>query len=227
MNFEVKHIGRATLYLADCIEIMSNIDSVHSTICDPPYGVDLKSKKTKHGITEHDLGYLDTEENFRNTVLPRVAKAIEISKRAAFFCGVRRLQEYPAAMDIGGIFCPNGAGLSRWGFGCYHPVAFYGKRPRAGCWPTMKSISHPGGRATGESNIDHPCPKPLVFMEWLVELASNVDEVVFDPFMGSGTTGVACAKLNRKFIGVEIEPRYFEVACERIERASLESELVS
>ena len=56
-------------------------------------------------------------------------------------------------------------------------------------------------------------------MKWLVSLASDIRETILDPFMGSGTTGVACIKLGRKFIGIEIEPKYFDIACRRIEEA--------
>ena len=56
-------------------------------------------------------------------------------------------------------------------------------------------------------------------MLWLVERTSRAGETILDPFMGSGTTGVACAKLGRRFIGIEIEPRYFDIACRRIEEA--------
>jgi hypothetical protein len=180
--------------------------------------VDLKGKTTKQTMRREAV-YCDTEENFRKNVLPAVFSAIEASKRAAFFCGTRRLQEYPAASDIGGIFFPNGVGLSRWGFACFHPVVFYGKRPRIGMWPTARRMTHPGGHITGERAIDHPCPKPLAFMEWLVGFASLAGELVLDPFMGSGTTGIACLRLGRRFIGIEIEPHWFDLACRRIEAA--------
>jgi DNA modification methylase len=62
----------------------------------------------------------------------------------------------------------------------------------------------------------HPCPKPT---QWGIESVNRVPlGTVLDPFMGSGTTGVACARLGRRFIGVEIEPRYFDIACKRISR---------
>lgn len=77
---------------------------------------------------------------------------------------------------------------------------------------------------TVEAN-GHPCPKPLGWMTWLVELASNPWEIVLDPFMGSGTTGVACVKLGRRFIGIEIEPKYFDIACKRIEAACAQPDL--
>ena len=68
-------------------------------------------------------------------------------------------------------------------------------------------------RAARTANISHPTEKPVKLMEVIVNWTIGV---VFDPFMGSGTTGVACANLGRKFIGIEIEPKYFDIACERI-----------
>jgi DNA modification methylase len=62
-------------------------------------------------------------------------------------------------------------------------------------------------------------------MEWLVNRGSLLGETVLDPFMGSGTTGVACAKLGRRFIGIEIEERYFEIACRRIEDAQRQPDM--
>lgn len=69
---------------------------------------------------------------------------------------------------------------------------------------------------TGMQNlgIEHPSPKPLDLIMWLVETTSA--QTILDPFMGSGTTGVACVKLNRNFIGIEINPDYFAIAQRRI-----------
>ena len=63
-------------------------------------------------------------------------------------------------------------------------------------------------------------------MSWTIEQA-GMPNVVLDPFMGSGTTGVACMNLGRKFIGIEIEPKYFEIACRRIEDAQRQSRLIA
>jgi DNA modification methylase len=65
----------------------------------------------------------------------------------------------------------------------------------------------------------HPTQKPYEVMRWCIEKLPNADSTVCDPFMGSGTTGVACAKLGRKFIGIELEQKYFDIACKRIEDA--------
>lgn len=65
----------------------------------------------------------------------------------------------------------------------------------------------------------HPTTKPLELMEWCIQQLPHESSVVLDPFMGSGTTGVACVKLGRKFVGIEIEPKYFDIACKRISSA--------
>ncbi len=66
---------------------------------------------------------------------------------------------------------------------------------------------------------NHPNEKPLDVMERVIETHSNVGDLILDPFMGSGTTGVAAVKLGRKFTGIEIEPKYFDIACRRISDA--------
>jgi DNA modification methylase len=71
----------------------------------------------------------------------------------------------------------------------------------------------------------HPCPRPLNQVRHIIEQWVKPESVVLDPFMGSGTTGVACATLGRAFIGIEIEPKYFEIACERIRAAQAQQRL--
>ena len=71
----------------------------------------------------------------------------------------------------------------------------------------------------------HPTQKPIAVMEWAIKETTDDNHTILDPFMGSGTTGVACVKLGRKFIGIEIEPKYFDIACKRIEAAVAEPRL--
>jgi site-specific DNA-methyltransferase (adenine-specific)/modification methylase len=70
----------------------------------------------------------------------------------------------------------------------------------------------------------HPTQKPVVLMDWCIGQAGDVT-TVFDPFMGSGTTGVSCANLGKSFIGIEREPRYFDIACERVKAAQAQTRL--
>lgn len=80
---------------------------------------------------------------------------------------------------------------------------------QAGCMATERVLD-------SNKKAAHPTQKPVALMEWLLGAGG---ETVLDPFMGSGTTGVACVKLGRKFIGIEIEPKYFDIACKRISEA--------
>ncbi len=83
----------------------------------------------------------------------------------------------------------------------------------------------PGKEKGGFEALDHPMPRRLEFVRWLVKWWALPGETVLDPFMGSGTTGVACVKLGRKFIGIEIEPKYFDIARQRIQAAVNEPRL--
>ena len=77
-------------------------------------------------------------------------------------------------------------------------------------------------RPGNQEGSSHSTQKPLALMEWCADKTTGT---ILDPFMGSGTTGVACANLGRKFIGIEIERKYFDIACERIDAAYAQGRL--
>jgi len=72
---------------------------------------------------------------------------------------------------------------------------------------------------------DHPTQKPLALMAWCIDRLPTEAKTILDPFMGSGTTGVAAISLGRQFVGIEIEPRYFDIACKRIAEATKQTDL--
>ena len=80
------------------------------------------------------------------------------------------------------------------------------------------------GNGEGENNIKHPTVKPIQLMEYLIELMTNEGELVLDPFMGSGTTGIACKNTGRRFIGIELDRGYFNIAQDRILGESVSDE---
>ena len=218
-------IGECELYCGDCREVLPLIGRVDAVVMDPPYGVGLTEKRPKHGgIHKASSKYPDTPEH----VLPAILNAVEWSKKnarnAVVTSGIRLMHDYPKPASIGCIFSPNGAGCDTWGFGCFQPILYYGRCPylatSQGSRPNSFSSSHPGMHVSGEDKIDHPCPKPIEWMTWLVNRGSLKGETILDPFMGSGTTGVACVRTGRKFIGIEINPDYFTIACERIAAAN-------
>jgi DNA modification methylase len=213
-------IGDAELWLGDCPEILPTLGKVDTVVTDPPYGVRLGENNDKRA-RRHGLGKLpyestdDTAENFEAVVVPVITKCIETFGRVASFMGGAGISKLPAVSGLGGVYVPSGAGRNSWGFICFHAVLMYGAAP----------LLNRGARPTVFYNCDraeingHPVPKPISWMRWLVSLASEENETILDPFMGSGTTGVACAQLGRKFIGIEIEPKYFDIACRRIDDA--------
>jgi site-specific DNA-methyltransferase (adenine-specific) len=193
-----------TIYHGDCREWMPEADVL---ITDPPYGVNFVGKTYQ----DEKIGYISGDDPeagpaIVRMILPRV-------KRAAVFPGIRLLSRYPEPYDIGCVFCPAGVGTGRWGFTLFHPVLFYGKRPTSNAYPA--SIISTSTEAQTMDAKGHPCPKPLRWMTWLVQLASLPGESVLDPFAGTGTTLFAAKSLGRRAIGIEIEERYCEIAANR------------
>jgi DNA modification methylase len=122
---------------------------------------------------------------------------------------------YPPPAHVGSFQYPGSTVMSCWGPVLWQPILYYGRDPHQG---RLVPDSRPN---CNDIDLDtpHPCPKPLKQWTWLIQRASAAGELVLDPFMGSGTTGVACLQHGRRFAGIEIEPRYFDLACRRIEEA--------
>lgn len=225
MSFESVKIGNATLYCGDCLEILPTLGKVDAVVTDPPYGVGLTCRTTKHTKRQSSKNYQDDGQFIIDQIIPRVIAATGIAPVAAISSGIRWIQAYPKPADIGTVFFPNGAGSSPWGFNCNNPILFYGTCPYLkrgmGSRPNSVSATH-----WFSDDVDHPCPKPVPFMKWMVMRTSPaMGETILDPFMGSGTTGVACAELGRHFIGIEIDRKYFDIACERITKAYAQGDL--
>lgn len=211
-------IGNATLYLGDCRDVFPLLHGISAIVSDPPYGINggsgTDAKVFKKGHYEMN-GWEDTPGYVYETAVWVVEQAIEKGIRAAITPGRRCAFQYPNPDDIGGFWIPGNAMNGRWGFGLLDPILYYGKDPRAG-----KGAGTSGTVVTEPAGVDgHPAAKPVSAMNWLVNKASLPGETVCDPFMGSGTTGVACYNTGRAFIGIERESKYFDLACERIDQA--------
>ncbi len=209
------------LILGDALDVLPTLESgsVDCVVTDPPYGVGVgvgkDARRNGHGLGKR--AYADSEDTYEEFVaqtVPRINAALAVAKRAAVFSGPH-IQEQAKASAIGGVFCSAGAGRHCWGFKTFLPILFYGKAPALNLGARGIVLS---SNARAEKN-GHPCPKPLEWMLWLVELTTQPGETVLDPFMGSGTTGVACARLGRHFIGIERDPNYFAIAERRISEA--------
>jgi site-specific DNA-methyltransferase (adenine-specific) len=222
----IERIGDAILYQGDCYTILPTLLPVDAVITDPPYGIDLgegkETRKDRGLVKQAYATYSDTYDNFLSVVVPALTHSISIAKRAAVFCSGIRFADLPRPDAMGGVHIKAATARHCWGFNSFTPLALYGKGAEMhtrGCRSVVLESS-----ATTEQN-GHPCPKPIEWMDWLVDLASAKGDTVLDPFMGSGTTGVACANLGRSFVGIEIDPTYFQIACERISAAYAQGRL--
>ena len=208
-----------TIYNADCRDILPHLEKVDLVLTDPPYGVMLGEVKNGRAIerqTQKYSQFSDTPQYIKDVVVPIISECINKFSRVIITPGQRNAFEYPNPDDIGGWFNPAGAGVGKWGFLCLHTILYYGKDPRAGigCMPSSVT-GFSGGRS---EIIDHPCPKPIEFMRWMVKKGSLENETILDPFMGSGTTLRAAKDLGRQAIGIEIEEKYCAIAVKRLQQ---------
>lgn len=222
-----EQIGSCTLYLGDCLEVLPHVGVVDAVVTDPPYGVELTAKANKWVSRQGD-GYTsvdDTPELIARVCAPAVVACLELAQSVVVTPGTRNTFAYPIPAAIGGVFNRNGAGSGKWGFECLAPILYYGKDPylASGQGRRPNSWEQPGTDFAEKNG--HPCPKPLGMMMWLVERGSLPGNTVLDPFMGSGTTGVACVKRGRRFIGIELDEGYFEIACKRIQEACAQPDM--
>ncbi len=198
-------IGNAILYLGDCMEVLPTLDKVDAVITDPPYGIgaDKHAGKKENGWTQWDVSGWDSARPEVETI-----KAILKSGKVAIIWGGNYFTDcLPPSMqwlvwDKG----QRGFSLADCEF------AWSSQNNAARVFNYARALAMQDGK-------QHPTQKPIALMKWCIEQCKNNPQTIFDPFMGSGTTGVAAVQMGRKFIGIEREPKYFEIACKRIEDA--------
>ena len=218
-------IGDATLYLGDCHEILPTLQKVDAVITDPPYGA-----RTHEGARTGPTGgkaLIDFACLPDADFVPLCERLVELASRwVVMSCEWRHAAQLEAnelLVRLGVWIKPNGA------------PQFTGDRPGTG-WEAVACLHRKGKKRWNggghhavwnfpKTEGNHPTGKPLPLLTRWVEQFTDIGETILDPFMGSGTTGVAALQLGRKFIGIEIEPKYFDIACERIENAQRQQTL--
>lgn len=233
----IETIGDATLYLGDCREILPTL-AVDHVISDPPYEDELH-KAFGRKIDRNDGDHLPRSAN--------MLQALEFEGINGIRADVARLCVESSAGWVILFTLAEGVRAWRddiqavggkWDTTCFwvKPDAsprFNGQGPARGAECFVTAWAGKGYRrwnAGGKRGVythcvntgrqgEHPTEKPVPLMCELVSDFARPGETVCDPFMGSGTTGVACAKLGRKFVGVEQNPKWFDLACRRIEEA--------
>lgn len=186
-------IGDCTLYLGDCMEVMPHLESVGAVVTDPPYGIGMSKDSVRHKHQKKNWDFA--------TPSPKCINAILNVSQTQIIWGGNYFELPPSRC----FFVWDKA----------QPENF----SLAMC--EMAWCSHDANAKLFRKSVvsyekHHPTQKPVELMVWCID---KVEGLVLDPFMGSGTTGVACAKMGRKFIGIELDPDYFDIACKRIEEA--------
>lgn len=223
----IEHIGEATLYLGDCRELLPEIACQH-IITDPPYEDELhgaigriRRADGREMVDSLGFGGINADRDLVARLFTESASGWVLAFTLAE--GVRAwrdaLQSAGAKYDTCLFWVKpdasprfNGQGAARGAECCVTAWAGTGYRSwngggKRGVFTHPVNVNRQG---------EHPTEKPLPLMRDLVSLYTNAGEIVCDPFMGSGTTGIACIDLNRPFIGIELEPQYFDLACRRI-----------
>jgi DNA modification methylase len=215
----VERIGAATLYLGDCRDVLPTLGKVDAVVTDPPYGIGEAAGKAK---TRKRAG----------------------NQRWVKDYGDADWDNEPVAADLIKAICAAAKSVIIFG-GNYYTL------PPTKCWLVWDKLNGDADFADcelawtnlqkavrrirfmwngwnlggGESRGDHPTQKPVGVMRWCIGHLPDGSNTILDPFMGSGTTGVAAVQMGRKFIGIEREPKYFDIACRRIEQAQRQGDM--
>lgn len=194
-------IGDATLYCGRCEDILPSIGLVDVVLSDPPYGLgDKMTGGTKRFQTGE--GGLKTLGDWDVKPVDRLIELLD---------GVA-----PIKMLWGGNYYPVPA--SRGWLIWVKTNSVPSMASIELCWTNIDMNSKHFSHLCNGWQRDHPTQKPLALMHWCLSFVPGA-EIICDPFMGSGTTGVAAVTSGRKFIGIEAEAKYFDAACKRIEQA--------
>lgn len=208
----VERIEDATLYLGDCREILPALGRIDAIVTDPPYGIGKDGQKQSTGGHGGRKGY-----DFKGWDSQRPEKEV--------FELIMRASEHRIIWG-GNYFADFLPPTGKWLV-----------------WDKGQRINQSDGELAYTSmqgalrifdlnrvslmmdGAEHPTQKPVELMKWTILHLPQDVRCICDPFMGSGTTGVAAVKLGRSFIGIEREPAYFEIACRRIESAYRQPDL--
>ncbi len=203
-------IGDCTLYEGDCLEVMPTLGKVDAAVTDPPYGIGYVhgAEKGKYATKFNGKRVIGDDKPFDPSSL------LAVGVPSVFWGANSYASGLPASTSwlVWDKRCGKG-----------------GRPDQADCEIAWSNIGGParvfnhywsGFARDSERGVPrvHPTQKAIAVMEWCLGFLPE-SETILDPFMGSGTTGVACVKEGRKFIGIELDPEYFDIACKRIRDA--------
>jgi len=197
-------IGDCTLYLGDCMDILPTLGKVDAVCTDPPYGINAARTRNsqKDGWVDYGVDGWDKERPGRDVFdLMLAAAPMQVIWGGNYFTDYLPPTMQWLSWDKG----QDGFSLADF------ELAWSSQNKAA------RRINYPRALALKDGK-EHPTQKPLAVMKWTLEQMGK-PRTVLDPFMGSGTTGVAAVDLRLEFVGIELEQKFFSIACRRIEQA--------
>ena len=219
---KVEQYENATLYCGDCREIFQELPAVQAVVTDPPYGVHYVTKRRK--VLERPEA-IENDDEAPLWCVPMIAEKVEDGGAVYICTQFSVFAEWQGAMASAGLKLKtpivwdkrlHTAGDLTGDYGNQVELILFGHKGRHtlrnGRQANLWSISRP---PAGE----HPTPKPVELMSRCIANSTDQGAIILDPFMGSGTTGVAALQQGRRFIGVEICEKYFDIARRRVEAA--------
>ncbi len=232
---EPVRIGDATLYLGDCLEILPMLGEVDSVVTDPPYSSGARRDADKQ-VRGAMLRSMEDEDWFSHDTMTGwgfswFMRGIFIAMRGHLTPGahVYVFIDWRQTPNVYGLLESCGYRVNHclvWAKTHFGMGAYWRNQHENIVFASLGQPVDMADRGMGSVLIysgvspltrQHPTEKPIELIKAVIEATQAL--IILDPFMGSGTTGVACANLGRKFIGIEIEERYFQIACERIQKA--------
>lgn len=208
-------IGDCRLLLGDMRAIVPTLDKVDAVVTDPPYGIGADRTMHKQSGTQYGKAaapkrhYRDTEWDLK-PVDPILMDMVRDAARWQVIFGGNYYSFPPSSCWLVWDKENGDNGFAD----CELAWTNLPKAVRRIKWMWNGML-----RKGGEEREGHPTQKPVGVMQWAIQQLPEPNTTILDPFMGSGTTGVACVKLGRSFVGIEIDEGYFDIACARIAKA--------
>jgi site-specific DNA-methyltransferase (adenine-specific)/modification methylase len=219
MILKEERIGGQRLILGDCLQVMPMLGRFDACVTDPPYGIGYDASAAKNSNTQFGKAFA-AKTQYRatswdsKTCDQEVAFAVALAQKAIVFGG-NYYQLGPSSgwlvwdKEINGNFAD-----------CELAWSNIDQPARL-----LRHMWNGGIRKGQEAKHGHPTQKPVALMEWCLGFLPNA-QTILDPFMGSGTTLVACQRMGRNGTGIELDPDYFAIACKRVDEASRQPDLL-
>lgn len=207
----------------DCLELMKELPSgsVDLVLTDPPYGMDFQSHRRKEVYAKIKN---DTSLEWLDRYFAECSRILKDDTAIYCFCSWHNVDIFKKAFEkyfklkniIVWVKNNHGSGDLKASYAPKHEFVLYGNKGRRTFYgKRMEDVIF----ANKTKNENHPTEKPIDLLEQFINNSTEKNAVVFDGFMGSGSTGVACINTNRDFIGIELDENYFNIAKKRIEEA--------